>query len=157
MAHGSTAGRHRLAVVPAIVLVVVAVLLGGCSGTEAAPPEKKVPVQAPQPPVPTMGSLADGPQYTVEQLAAKLGCTAKFRGPTKGFRQAACAKDGEEIVLLDFASERDQFLWLDRAIGWGGIYLVGNRWGVSGVSKEWMASLGKTIGGSVQDRSTWRS
>lgn len=160
MTHGSTNGapRHRLAAVP--VLVAVAVLLSGCSGTDAAPPEnkpeKKSEKTASQPstqPIPQFS----GPRYTVEQLAAKYGCTAKFRGTTKGFRQSSCTKDGEEIVLLDFESARDQYVWLDSAIAYGGIYLVGNGWGLSGVSEEWMEAQGKTLGGTVEDKDSWGS
>jgi hypothetical protein len=164
MTSGSTddrprrAMRQRLAAVP--VLVVFAVLLSACSGTEAAPPENKAEktseratTKASSEPVPTFS----GPRYTVEQLATKLGCTATFRGRTKGFRQGSCTKDGEEIVLLDFESAKDQYVWLDDAIGFGGIYLVGNGWGLSGVSEEWMAAQSKTLGGTVEDRDSWDS
>lgn len=144
--------RHRLAAVP----VAIALLVSGCSDTDAAPPEEKKPERpttASSEPIPEFS----GPHYTVEQLATKLGCTAKLRGPTKGFRQGICTKDGEEIVLLDFESNRDQYLWLTRAIGAGGIYLVGDRWGLSGVSEEWMEAQGKTLGGKVEDKNTWGS
>jgi hypothetical protein len=159
MTHGSThdrprrAARHRLAAV-----LAVAVLLSGCGGTDpAAPdnePENKQEKTSEKKPEQTI-TPRPGPHYTVEQLAAKLGCTPKFRGPTKGFRQGFCTKDGEEIVLLDFESARDQYLWLTRAIGAGGIYLVGDRWGLSGVSEEWMESQGKILGGTVEDKYTW--
>lgn len=153
--HGSTGGRpvrHRLAAVPA--LVAAAVLLGGCAGTDSAAPENK-PAKTSEQPATTSDKPA--PRYTVEQLAAELGCTAKFRGPTKDFRQASCTKDGEPIVLLDFETPEGQSLWLENAIGFGGIYLVGDGWALSGVSEEYMESLSKTLGGTVEDKKSYGS
>lgn len=154
MVHGTTGDRPRRsprhrAAVP--VLIAIAVLLGGCGGTDAAPPEKRPEKTT------TTTSSEPAPQYTVEQLAAKLGCTATFRGPTKGFRQGNCTKDGESIVLLDFETAENQKLWLGDAIAFGGIYLVGDRWALSGVSKEYMESLSKTLGGTVEDKQSYGS
>ncbi len=157
--HGTTdirprrAARHQLAAVP--VLVAVAVLLSGCGATDAAPPEKtseKKPAQTT-----TTTSTNAAPRYTVEQLAAKLGCTATFRAPTKGFRQGSCTKDGKPFVLLDFENSENQDLWLENAIAFGGIFLVGDRWALSGVSKEYMDTLSKTLGGTVEDKKSYGS
>ncbi len=152
MKSGSTddRSRNRLSAVP--VLVAIAVLLSGCGGTDAAPPEKE-PEQA----TTTTTSSKPAPRHTVEQLASKLGCTPKFRGPTKGFRQASCMKDGEPVLLFDFETAEGQHTWLDNAISFGGVYLVGDRWALSGVSEEYMESLSKTFGGTVEDKKTYGS
>jgi len=151
MTSGSTddRSRHRLSAVP--VLVAVAVLLGGCGGTDAAPPANESEKAA------TTTSSEPAPRHTVEQLATKLGCTPKFRGPTKGFRQASCMKDGEPVLLFDFETAEGQHTWLDNAISFGGVYLVGDRWAVSGVSEKYMEQLSKTLGGTVEDKKTYGS
>jgi len=159
MTHGSNddRARRRLAAIP--VLVALVVLLGGCGGTDAAPsentPSKTAEKKPEQTATPTSSKPA--PKYTVEQLAAKLGCTATFQGPTKGFRQGKCTKDGEPFELFDFENAENQRLWLDDAIAFGGIYLVGDRWVLSGVSKEYMQGLSKTFGGTVEDRESYGS
>lgn len=160
--HGSTYGRprraarHRLAAIP--VLVAVAVLVSGCGDGDAASAENKPEhTQQTKTTTTTTTSSKPAPRYTVEQLAAKLGCKAELRGPTKGFRQASCKIDGEPYVFLDFEDAEGQRLWLDEAIGWGGIYLVGDRWAMSAKSKEYMESLSKTLGGTVEDKQSWHS
>ena len=161
--HGTTndrprrAARHRLTAVP--VLVATALLLSGCGNTDAAPPENKPEQKTEQKsenPTTTTSSKP-APHYTVEQLAAKLGCTATFRAPTKGFRQGSCTKDGKPFVLLDFENVENQDVWLENAISFGGIFLVGDRWALSGVSKEYLESLCKTLGGTVQDKESYGS
>jgi hypothetical protein len=130
-------------------VLAAAVVLAGCGDSaDTASSEKDKPATTTS----ATASSKPAPRYTVEQLAAKLGCTAGFRGPTKGFRQGSCTKDGKSFVLLDFTSAENQRLWLDDAISFGGIYLVGDRWALSGVSKQYMQSLSKTFGGTVEDR-----
>jgi hypothetical protein len=145
----------RPAALIAALVTALAVLLSGCGGTEAAPPAKKPEKtsEKTQPPATTSGKPA--PHYTVEQLAAKVGCTATFRGKTKGFRQGECTKDGKPYVILDFTDADNQAAWLDNAISFGGVFLVGDRWALSAVSKEYLQSLSKTLGGTVEDKTTY--
>jgi len=156
MVPGTTHARPAaLPVLLAALVAALAVLLGGCGGTEAAPPAKKPEKtsEKPQPATTTSGKPA--PHYTVEQLAAKVGCKVTFRGPTKGFRQGECTKDGKPYVILDFTDADNQSAWLDNAISFGGVFLVGDRWALSAVSKEFLESLGKTLGGTVEDKTSY--
>jgi hypothetical protein len=145
-----TTARRRGAAATA-VLLAIAVLLSGCDQANDPGSSKK---DKPRTTTTTTASAGGkpAPHYTVPQLAAKLGCTAKSAGKAKDFRQANCLKDGQNIVLLDFDSAEGQQDWLEYAVSYGGIYLVGDRWVLSGISREYMESLSRTLGGTVREQ-----
>jgi hypothetical protein len=87
---------------------------------------------------------------TWQELADVIGCEARLQGRAADFRQAACVKDGDTFVLLDFDTKKGQRDWLEYAMLYGGIYLVGDRWVLSGRSKEYMEGLRSTLGGKVE-------
>lgn len=89
--------------------------------------------------------------FTVEQLAATVGCQAKIDLKAADYRQATCTAAGSQIVFLDFDTAEGQRAWLDYAEMYGGVYLVGNRWALSGKSKEYMETLRTTLGGTIED------
>jgi hypothetical protein len=92
--------------------------------------------------------------YTVEDLAAAVGCTPEFQGKTTDFRQAGCEAKGEDYLLLDFVTDENQTAWLDNAIIYGGSYLVGERWILSSSSEKAMYALHDELGGAIeQDKS----
>jgi hypothetical protein len=136
----------RLLAAP-VLAVLSALLLAGCGDDAGAAADK--------PAKPTTSTAAPSKQYTIEQLATELGggCKPKFPGPTKDFRKAFCDVDGDEFVLLQFDTSEGQEMWLDRATSYGGIYLVGDRWGLSGRSEAYMRELQKTMGGAIRKRS----
>lgn len=88
--------------------------------------------------------------YTVEQLAAEVGCEPEFQGTASDFRQAGCTADDKQYVLLDFTSEEKQRAWLDDALPYGGTYLVGERWIMSGSSPRSMEELRGKVGGTLE-------
>ncbi|WP_188186743.1 hypothetical protein [Nonomuraea sp. SYSU D8015] len=89
--------------------------------------------------------------YTVEQLAAAVGCTAKITLKALDYRQGECTSDGIPYVFLDFQTAKGQREWLDYAQMYGGLYLVGDRWVLSAKSKEFMQELSKKFGGTVEE------
>jgi hypothetical protein len=91
---------------------------------------------------------------TWRELAATVGCTARLQGTADDFRHAACVKDGDTIVFLDFDSAEGQRDWLDSGLLYGGVYLVGERWVVSGRSREYMESLRPELGGNIEEALT---
>lgn len=89
--------------------------------------------------------------HTWQQLAAVVGCRAELQGRAADFRQAVCVKDGETFVFLDFDTQKGQRDWLDFAVLYGGVYLVGDRWVLSGKSREYMESLRPELGGNIEE------
>jgi hypothetical protein len=125
------------------------VLTAGCGNTTT--PEAETEATTGPSSVPTTTDTAPAKAYTVEQLATELGCTPQFQGKTKDFRQATCAAEGTNFVLLDFETAEGQRAWLDTAIMYGGIYLSGERWVLSGESKQYMEDLRTTLGGTIEE------
>lgn len=130
----------------AAVLVALVVPAAGCGDTDSRPvrPDRilSATVQAASTPARA---------YTVEQLAAEIGCEPEFQGKATDFRQAVCAAGGDEIVLLQFDEAAGQRDWLAYATAYGGVYLVGDRWVLSGKSRDYLEMLRATLGGSIED------
>jgi hypothetical protein len=89
--------------------------------------------------------------HTWQQLAETVGCEATLQGRAADFRQAMCVKDGESYVFLDFDTAKGQRDWLEYAVLYGGIYLVGDQWVLSGKSREYMESLRPKLGGNIEE------
>jgi hypothetical protein len=88
--------------------------------------------------------------YTVEQLAATVGCTPAFQGRTADFRQAACKVGKTDYMLLDFPTDKNQKDWYDNAIIYGNAYLVGERWILTTSSDDEMVKLQDKLGGAIE-------
>ena len=91
---------------------------------------------------------------TVDQLAAEVGCTPS--SPQKGadFRQAFCHTAGTDLVLLDFDTAKGQREWVDLSKDYGGVYLVGNRWTVSGNDRDYILALQARLGGAIEQNTS---
>jgi hypothetical protein len=131
------------------ILTAVCALTLGCAAPDepaAAPTRKTAQTTSPsqKPSVPTKA-------YTVEELAATVGCTPQFQGKTSDFRQALCHTGTEDYVLLDFQTSEGMRAWLDTAMLYGGVYLVGERWLLSSRARETMESLTATLGGAIEE------
>jgi hypothetical protein len=92
--------------------------------------------------------------YTVEELAATVGCTPKFQGKTSDFRQASCKIGKTDYMLLDFETADGQKAWYDNAIIYGSPYLVGERWILTSSSEDEMVKLQDELGGSIEQDKT---
>ncbi len=130
---------------------VTALLAGGCGDTEEKTAGQAAKEKA-QRTATSSVSIEPTKRYTVQQLAATVGCTPKSTGKTKDFRQAGCVKDGDSFVFLDFDTSQGQQEWLRYATLYGGVYLVGDRWVLSGKSKEYMESMRDELGGTIQEK-----
>ncbi|PWK65077.1 hypothetical protein BCL76_11364 [Streptomyces sp. CG 926] len=131
--------------------VSCALLIGGCAGGSA--PDAASSVGGAE--ADTSPSAATAPPRTVQQLAATVGCTAELTTNAADYRQATCKTGEADYVLLDFDTAEGQRAWLDYAQMYGGVYLVGDRWALSAKSKEYMESLRATIGGTVEEKSSY--
>lgn len=105
-------------------------LLGGCAQEQAAPPPDR--------------------EYTVEQLAERIGCTPEFQGRTSDFRQAACSTDATRYMLLDFTTDDKKKTWLETALLYGATYLVGEKWALTSLEVADMERLRGEIGGTLR-------
>lgn len=105
-------------------------LLGGCTQEQAAPPPDR--------------------EYTVEQLAERIGCTPEFQGRTSDFRQAACSTDATRYMLLDFTTDDKKKTWLETALLYGATYLVGEKWALTSLEVADMERLRGEIGGTLR-------
>ena len=126
---------------PGLAAVACALVVAGCSV-----PAQTAPVVTTQEwpdPKPTK-------VYTVEEIAATVGCTPSFQGTTTDFRQAACEVDGTDYMLLDFSTTEGQDAWFEGAILYGSPYLVGERWILTSSSNEEMIKLQDELGGRIE-------
>ena len=156
------AGVTALLIAPVLAVVVVLLIAGrSTDGTEYAQVghgrSAGHATSAPQ----ADGAAADRTEtsstsvkpakpMTVQQLGTALDCTPEIEGKTKDFRQARCKVEGRPFVLLDFDTVEGQQVWLEYSKLYGGVYLVGERWALSGDSKEYMEDLSETLGGVVE-------
>jgi hypothetical protein len=122
----------RLAM-PLAAVTVALPLAAGC-GTDAAagPPEQPKPA-------------------TVEQIAAKLGCTPQERGKLKDYRQASCRAKTGSYLINTFNTAEGQQAWLVDATRFGGVYLVGARWIVAAETPQSLTPLREQLGGRIED------
>jgi hypothetical protein len=135
-----TATRRLLAVAAA------GLLAAGCGAAPA--PEQPQHHEAHQPAATVSGKPAQA--MTVQQLAVAVGCEPKSAGTMAGFRQAYCDAGGTRLVLVDFDTASTQRDWLDEAVPYGGPYLVGDRWAVSGGSRDYLAGVQGVLGGNLE-------
>jgi hypothetical protein len=127
----------------AVMTTVAALLAGGCG----ASPGTDAPAAGGHP-----GTAGGAPAYafTVEQLATVLGCQANITLRAADYRQASCTAAGTRFVLLDFTTAKGQRDWLEEAESYGGVYLVGDRWALSGQSNDHMEHLRTMLGGNLE-------
>jgi hypothetical protein len=127
-------------------LAMAAVLAAGCGSDDGA---KTGQAPTPETAKPDPNAKPSKP-YTVEQLATKLGCKPTFQGKAKDYRQAACDVEGQNVLLAQFDKESGMQDWVASAIQYGGVYLVGERWVLSGKSVEYMRDVQKDLGGQIE-------
>ncbi|MFI7129221.1 hypothetical protein ACIBQ1_26205 [Nonomuraea sp. NPDC050153] len=140
---GVTRRRDRGGIVLPLA-VAAALALTGCG----------VQAEADSGPKSAAGAAAGGSAprtYTVEQLAATIGCTAEITLKALDYRKGECTRDGIPYVFLDFVTAEGQREWLDYAEMYGGLYLVGDRWALSAKSKSFMQELSRKLGGKVEE------
>ncbi|MFJ6700973.1 hypothetical protein ACIQM4_33660 [Streptomyces sp. NPDC091272] len=120
--------RERVtAVGTAALLAAVAMGVAGCGSPQGPPKEAS-------------GSL--------EELAAKAGCVPEIGTEAAEIRQANCRTANGSYVLATFATDRGRQEWLDGADDYGGSYLLGRRWVVTG-DETVVAELRGRLGGTV--------
>jgi hypothetical protein len=85
----------------------------------------------------------------VEVIAGLIGCEVKIRTEADELREGVCHDAKGDYLITTFPEERFKLTWLDAAAIYGGKYLVGTQWVVSGPEARLKAFLPK-LGGSIQ-------
>ncbi|SDQ79548.1 hypothetical protein [Thermostaphylospora chromogena] len=118
------------------LLSAVACGVGEAEDGDAAPPRA---AQAPP--------AESGPPPTVEQLAAKTGCTPKIQVDTPELRTGYCKTRIGEFFLSTFATEQGKDEWMDVAPEYSP-HLVGRLWAAL-ADPEVLGRLQDVIGGDL--------
>ncbi|WP_067487684.1 hypothetical protein [Actinomadura hibisca] len=87
---------------------------------------------------------------TIEQLAARTGCTLTGKRAADELRQGACRTGEGRYTLVGFSTDQGQRAWLEEAKPWGGSYLVGTRWVAVGAPQT-LQALRQDLGGEVMN------
>jgi hypothetical protein len=89
-----------------------------------------------------------GPPLTIEQLAAKAGCTPKIQTEAAELRQGYCpTSSGGRYFVTTFTTTQGQQAWLEQALDYGQL-LVGNRWAI-GSNLKTLQQLRPKLGGDI--------
>jgi hypothetical protein len=86
---------------------------------------------------------------TLEQIAERAGCAPDLQTDAAELRQAKCATDDGTYVLTTFTTDRGQREWLNQSKDYGGSYLVGRKWTVSGDAGT-VEKVRERLGGQVE-------
>ncbi|MET9960706.1 hypothetical protein ABZ128_16925 [Streptomyces sp. NPDC006326] len=90
----------------------------------------------------------------LQDLAAALGCTPEITVDAEELREGACGTGQEAFRMATFAADQGQRAWLDEAMMYGGTYLVGTRWVVTGPSAQALSAVQGRLGGTLATGST---
>ncbi|MFD5160949.1 hypothetical protein ACFWMJ_23205 [Streptomyces hawaiiensis] len=135
--------RRLPTVAAAAGVLVVLPLVTACGGGDGAPSAdgKAAPsVTA----APAAGVVAPA---KVEVIAGLTGCEAKIRTEADELREGVCRTEKGDYLITTFPEEKLKETWLEAARVYGGTYLVGTRWVVSGkpaLLESFRAKLGGT-------------
>ncbi|QDL69378.1 hypothetical protein DNK48_08160 [Streptomyces malaysiensis subsp. malaysiensis] len=121
--------------------------LAGCGGNDQAHgarhEQKKIS--------PATKEFAEpGTPAPLAKLADAIGCEATVITEADELRQGACGSGAKRFTMVTFATDKGQHDWLTTSKDYGGMYLVGKRWSVTGLSMNSLEPLREKIGGSLE-------
>ncbi|MBT2450582.1 hypothetical protein J7F03_26600 [Streptomyces sp. ISL-43] len=134
---GSAVDARHLA--PCVAVLLASLLCGGC-GSGARPS----PAAAPDPAATPAATPAP-----LDPLATALGCTPEVTVDAQEVREGACEVGAQAFRLATFATAEGRAAWLAESRQYGGAYLVGDRWIVTGPSPADLTPLQATLGGTL--------
>ncbi|MEU8827918.1 hypothetical protein [Streptomyces sp. NPDC048636] len=132
----------------ATALCAALLFLGGCAGSSEAHDAMKHPREKAAPSAKEFGKPGKPAQLT--GIADAIGCKAKVITEAEELRQGACTSGKNRYTMVTFASEKGQDDWLSTSKDYGGTYLVGKRWSVTGLSTGSLKPLREKIGGAIE-------
>ncbi|MFI6640153.1 hypothetical protein [Streptomyces sp. NPDC050504] len=89
------------------------------------------------------------PGGSLEALAERVGCVPAERAGSPELRQANCRTKNGRYVITTFTTDRGQREWINDAKAYGGTYLVGRKWVVSG-DVDTVEALRGRLGGTLE-------
>ncbi|MFH8403853.1 hypothetical protein ACH4FX_03630 [Streptomyces sp. NPDC018019] len=123
-----------------------AIVVAGYANGGPAPAAQRPPRTAHALPSPA----ASGPPVPMARIAAVLGCRAEIIVDAQELREGGCTTGAGAFRILTFSSDAKKRAWLTEAQAYGGTYLVGTRWSVTGPSPSALAPLRAALGGTVE-------
>ncbi|WP_413802745.1 hypothetical protein [Streptomyces iranensis] len=121
--------------------------LAGCGGgdrTHGAGHEQKKVSPA------TKEFAKPGKPAPLTKIADAIGCKATIVTEAEELRQGSCGSGQKRFTMVTFATDKGQHDWLTTSKDYGGMYLVGKRWSVTGLSMGSLEPLREKIGGSLE-------
>lgn len=99
-------------------------------------------------------NCSNGPLYeTRDDLAEAVGCDSEVSPSQVGeayVREAGfCRVDGSEVQVFTFRADFAQERWTELALAFGGLYLIGDGWAVSG-ERSTLEAVQAEIGGEIE-------
>lgn len=127
---------------PRAIALLAALLCVGCTGSAAGPGSSgsegggraAPPPSAPEP---------------LDRIAAALGCSPEVTVDAQEVREGACAVEGRAFRMATFSTAEGRAAWLAESRQYGGTYLVGERWIITGPSADALTPARATLGGTL--------
>ncbi|WP_371675585.1 hypothetical protein [Streptomyces sp. NBC_01276] len=135
----------------AVAVMCASLLCGGCGesrppyGADAAAGSVPAAKAAPASP-----AAPAAPGTSVEEIAGVLGCTAELSVEADELRQGACETAQGAYSVTTFAADQGLRSWLAETRTYGGVYLVGDRWVVTGPSAQALTAVHDRLGGTLE-------
>ncbi|MEV7450974.1 hypothetical protein ACFW20_15115 [Streptomyces nigra] len=134
-------GNRRAALAAGLAPLLLATACGGGDSGSAAASSGPPKVSATE-----AGVVAPA---KIEVIAGLTGCKVKIRTEADELREGVCRTKQGDYLVTTFPEERLKRTWLDSASVYGGTYLVGTRWVVSGKPAV-LERLRPRIGGTME-------
>ncbi|MBQ0998751.1 hypothetical protein [Streptomyces sp. RK62] len=134
-------GNRRAALAAGLAPLLLATACGGGDSGSAAASSGPPKVSATE-----AGVVAPA---KIEVIAGLTGCKVKIRTEADELREGVCRTKQGDYLVTTFPEEKLKRTWLESASVYGGTYLVGTRWVVSGKPAV-LERLRPRIGGSIE-------
>ncbi|MFF4099158.1 hypothetical protein [Streptomyces sp. NPDC001903] len=129
----------------AAAALLATLLCGGCAARVAAGPQAPTDPSSSAAPAPAAARPAP-----LQTIADALGCTPETTVDAEELREGACGSGQEGFRMATFTSEQGRQTWLTEAQMYGGTYLVGPTWVITGASAEALAGAHTRLGGTIE-------
>lgn len=123
-----------------------AIVVAGYANGGPAPDGRRSPPAAHAAPSPA----APGAPASMARIATALGCRAEVIVDAQELREGGCTTGRGVFRILTFSSDSKKRAWLTEAQAYGGTYLVGTRWSVTGPSPSALVPLRDRLGGTIE-------